>query len=367
VILEINTSTTTGQSLINKFICKNKFMTFALSPSYIDLQEQNGLKVSACGIFTDTKKEGKELSSLCIYSIVSAKRGTALQVVHGPLIPGKTDENLELYRQYLQFLEIVARKNKCDYIRVNPVCGNSLNLKEVFKKLKYHPTPYENLPFSTNFLDLEDFMHRHAKTSDLEGTFYASYSKSCRDNLRKLNKLEKDGSLVFKHSETLPKEAEEIYKSLVKKNNYSAKEFESVSKETVHYSKDNLSFVALAYYNKKLVAFATFIKNHKKGLYVANHHSASIMDKAIVGSNNFTTFLHHKSIQHMAKDGISIYDFWGVNPTDQPKHPWANFSKFKRSFQGQDYAYMPGQDLPLTPKYWITNLYERYQKTRRGH
>jgi hypothetical protein len=40
-------------------------------------------------------------------------------------------------------------------------------------------------------------------------------------------------------------------------------------------------------------------------------------------------------------------DFWGVAPADQPDHPWAGFSKFKRSFGGRFKAYVGTWDLPV--------------------
>jgi lipid II:glycine glycyltransferase (peptidoglycan interpeptide bridge formation enzyme) len=40
-------------------------------------------------------------------------------------------------------------------------------------------------------------------------------------------------------------------------------------------------------------------------------------------------------------------DFWGVAPADQPDHPWAGFSKFKRSFGGRYHEYAGTWDMPV--------------------
>jgi lipid II:glycine glycyltransferase (peptidoglycan interpeptide bridge formation enzyme) len=40
-------------------------------------------------------------------------------------------------------------------------------------------------------------------------------------------------------------------------------------------------------------------------------------------------------------------DFWGVAPADQPDHPWAGFSSFKRSFGGRYKEYAGTWDMPV--------------------
>lgn len=65
-----------------------------------------------------------------------------------------------------------------------------------------------------------------------------------------------------------------------------------------------------------------------------------------------------------AKDnGLTKFDLYGVAPTDDPRHPWAGFTKFKRSFGGEPVTYVGAWDLPLQhlPYY----LYRLYQLLRR--
>src|SRR5207253_9747167 len=33
--------------------------------------------------------------------------------------------------------------------------------------------------------------------------------------------------------------------------------------------------------------------------------------------------------------GAATFDFWGVIPDDNPSHPWAGFSRFKKAFGGR--------------------------------
>ena len=61
-----------------------------------------------------------------------------------------------------------------------------------------------------------------------------------------------------------------------------------------------------------------------------------------------------------AKDqGLSRFDLYGIAPDDSPSHPWAGFSKFKRSFGGTPLTYLGTWDLPIKPvRYWTYRLYQ---------
>ena len=64
-----------------------------------------------------------------------------------------------------------------------------------------------------------------------------------------------------------------------------------------------------------------------------------------------------------AKDkGLQTFDLYGIAPTDDPNHPWAGFTRFKRSFGGTPLTYSGAWDLPLRslPYY----LYRIYQSLR---
>lgn len=61
---------------------------------------------------------------------------------------------------------------------------------------------------------------------------------------------------------------------------------------------------------------------------------------------------------------LKNFDFWGIAPEDADKnHPWAGFTKFKKSFGGQEVAYAGTHDIIRKPvKY---NLYKILRKINR--
>ena len=58
--------------------------------------------------------------------------------------------------------------------------------------------------------------------------------------------------------------------------------------------------------------------------------------------------------------GLQLVDLYGIAPTGaSPDHPWAGFTKFKRSFGGSDVTFAGAWDLPLRPvSYWLYRAYQ---------
>lgn len=62
--------------------------------------------------------------------------------------------------------------------------------------------------------------------------------------------------------------------------------------------------------------------------------------------------------------GATSFDFWGITTSEDPKHPWYGFTKFKQSFGGSLVPYSGTWDLPInSPKY---HLYRLIRKTNRA-
>lgn len=58
--------------------------------------------------------------------------------------------------------------------------------------------------------------------------------------------------------------------------------------------------------------------------------------------------------------GLKYFDFWGIAPEDAPKnHPWKGFTRFKKSFGGEEITYAGTYDIVLNP-----TKYKLYQLTR---
>jgi lipid II:glycine glycyltransferase (peptidoglycan interpeptide bridge formation enzyme) len=68
-------------------------------------------------------------------------------------------------------------------------------------------------------------------------------------------------------------------------------------------------------------------------------------------------------MQAAKRAGHGKYDFWGVAPSDDPKHPWAGITRFKAGFGGDRLAAGGAWELPGN-RFWYT-LYRTAKLLRR--
>lgn len=61
--------------------------------------------------------------------------------------------------------------------------------------------------------------------------------------------------------------------------------------------------------------------------------------------------LHWEMIKKAKAEGFENYDFWGIAPPDEPNHPWAGITRFKKGFGGTEVSYPGTYDLALN-KFW---------------
>ena len=98
-------------------------------------------------------------------------------------------------------------------------------------------------------------------------------------------------------------------------------------------------------------------------LYYAHAGASSLPEHRKINAG--TALLAEAIIDAQAR-GLTTVDLYGIAPEDAPaSHPWAGFTRFKRSFGGHDVTFAGAWDLPLRPaSYW---LYRAYQQLRTLH
>lgn len=63
--------------------------------------------------------------------------------------------------------------------------------------------------------------------------------------------------------------------------------------------------------------------------------------------------LQWQAILDAKNAGYHYYDFFGIAPENQPKHPWAGVSDFKLKFGGERINYLPAQEIVYQP-FWYS-------------
>ncbi|MGL4758782.1 MAG: peptidoglycan bridge formation glycyltransferase FemA/FemB family protein [Patescibacteria group bacterium] len=314
--------------------------SWLISKTYFEYLLSQGEKPELIGEFRNNS-----LISACLFNIVEAKRGKALQVFHGPIIP---DFNSISYRQYLDFLKNIAKQKKCDFIRVNPLSPKMEQVDLVFKTNGFISTPFENMFSTTIQINIEN--------KSIEEV-YEGFSIELKENLQKLFSIEKKGDFRVEIVDELSDDCE----SLTEQQETEQHSFKNIQSVTNFFCSKGEGFVLKLYYRNELRAYQTFVINPNNG-YVCNHHGAVIKSDL-----NYNLLIHYTALKKCIESGYTVYDFWGTAPKDKFKHPWRATTNFKSQFGGIEVEYLNGYDYALTPKYWLTNMYEKYQKIKRGH
>jgi lipid II:glycine glycyltransferase (peptidoglycan interpeptide bridge formation enzyme) len=73
--------------------------------------------------------------------------------------------------------------------------------------------------------------------------------------------------------------------------------------------------------------------------------------------------LHLEAIREAKKRGCRYYDMFGIAPNDDPKHPWAGVTRFKRQFGGEEFTSLGSWDKVFSPsKYLLFKLAEKIRR-----
>ena len=111
-------------------------------------------------------------------------------------------------------------------------------------------------------------------------------------------------------------------------------------------------------------------------LYIAEYHHSPIAAALVCDSDDTRSYVHAAAddtyrklsagtalVGQMILDakhaGLAWFDLYGIADTDDPQHPWAGFTRFKKSFGGQTVASPGTWDLPLhRNQYWLYRAYQ---------
>ena len=115
-----------------------------------------------------------------------------------------------------------------------------------------------------------------------------------------------------------------------------------------------------ATYDDKIIATTLFFDSKTTRIYA---HAAAESAPEYRKLNAGTALLAEAIIdaKHRHMDQIDLY---GIAPENAPKnHPWAGFTRFKRSFGGKDVYSGAAWELPLKPlQYWLYRIYQTIRK-----
>ncbi|NJP03885.1 peptidoglycan bridge formation glycyltransferase FemA/FemB family protein, partial [Candidatus Gracilibacteria bacterium] len=215
----------------------------------------------------------------------------------------------------------------------------------IFKNNKYRTAPLHINPDRTWILDL----------SQGEDEILAHMKKSTRYEVRR---IEKSG-ITVKQGNT-PEDLDifwQLHLETVSRQGFTPFSKKSTETELQIFGEDAQIFSAQI--DNKFYSSSIILFDKKSGYY---HQGSSIYSKAPVAHATLW-----EAIKEAKRRGCTEFNFWGVSPEENKKHPWTGLSRFKRGFGGEEKKFVSAQDFPITKKYWLNFAIERYRKRKRNY
>jgi len=324
--------------------CKEK--TFLNSWNWGEFQKSLGNKIWRVGIF-----ENENLLGVALVVKIKARRGTFIFVPHGPNLKIEDKEKKLKFLESLKGeLEKIAKSEGCDFIRIGPIWKNTKENQEIFSILNFRDAPIFIHPEITWELNIEKS----------EEEILAGMRKTTRYLIKK---GQKEKLLSIREENTLEGVSlfNKVYLETKERQHFVPFSLEYLQKEFLAFKNENQISILLGEYKGEIIAGGIFIFWQDSAFY---HHGASSKKYPKIPTSYLLLF---EAIKKAKQRNCKIFNFWGIAPTDSPKHPWAGLTLFKKGFGGEKKEYVKTKDLPITKKYWINYLVEILRKWKRRY
>jgi peptidoglycan pentaglycine glycine transferase (the first glycine) len=310
--------------------------TFLQGSKNGDFREKLGEKNFRLGV-----RDGKKIVAVAQCQKITARRGTFLHVAHGPLAE-KTNFKKTL-KFFLAEIKKFGRSEKCDFVRISPLIAEEF--EHIFSSEKFRSAPLHINPDRTWTLDL----------TQSEEEIQKNMRKSTRYEVRRIQKV----GITTQHGNA-PEDLKifwDLHHETAARQKFTPFSKKSTEIELEIFGENCQIFSAKI--EGKFFASSVILFDDHAGYY---HQGASKYHKLPAAHATIWA-----AILEAKKRGCREFNFWGVSPSDNPKHPWTGLSRFKRGFGGEEKKFLCAQDAPLTKKYWINFAVEKYRKWKRHY
>lgn len=314
--------------------CQEK--SFLQSWNWGEFNKLMGSKIWRLGVYDKGK-----LVSVALVVKIQAKRGTFLQIQHC----------LSISETLLNKLKEIAKEESCGCIRVAPLLERNKENKKLFQDLGFRDSPMHASAYEATWkLDLtlteEELLKNMRKT-----TRYLIRQAQKDTNIETLRRWSLNDVDIFY----------QIHQEVVKIQKFTPFSLKYLKNEFSAFLPDDRVSLFFGKYQGEIIAATYVIFWSNIGFY---HHAALLPKYHKIP---IAYLLQWEAIREAKRRGCVLYDFWGyVNPKENPKHPWAGPTLFKMGFGGRTCEYVKTQDLPLSKKYFLTYVFEKLRRTKRG-
>jgi lipid II:glycine glycyltransferase (peptidoglycan interpeptide bridge formation enzyme) len=319
------------------FLKRQPNPTFLQSWDWSCFQEKFRNKVYRLGVF-----ENDNLVGICMCYVIKTRFRTHIYTSGGPIIDWHSKN--EAFPMLLGYLKLLAIKNNAKFIRIDPQILDSKENHELLQKYNLVMANTNTQAEKKWVLDL---------SPDLE-TILNNMRKNTRYSIRKAEKqgikttftTKAEDFLIFWNlfTKTFNKQHFTPHPKSYYQNQFEA--FRSEESYRLYYSK----------VDETILCSALFIFYGDSACYL--HAANDSENREFMGAYD----LIWQVIKDAKAAGIKYLDFWGIAPNDDPKHPWAGFTFFKKGFGGNEVDIIRAYDYPVTWDYPLIRLIEGSMK-----
>ena len=338
------------KSVWENFIFSVEEKTFLQSWNWVNFNKETGSTIFRYGVY-----QTEELVATAFVLKVKARRGSFIFLPHGPNL-NKKDISFkkEVIKFLLKKLKEIAKQENCVSVKIAPLLIRTKENISIFKELGFREAPVHIHPDITWELDL------NASAEDL----LLNMRKTTRYLVRKAEK-DKDIQIIKSNNIEGINEFNKIYQITKKRHEFAPFSLDYLKNQFNSFIKDDQILVLLAKYKGEIIASGVFIFWDDIGFY---HHGASSLKYPKIPASYL---LMWKAIEEAKKRGCKKFNFWGIAPisetgTYNKKHPWAGLTLFKMGFGGYSKRYVKTQDFVISSKYWLSFIFEKIRKIKRG-
>lgn len=300
-------------------------------------------KKAGQAIYRHAIKEDRNLVGIAQIFVTRARRGTFLHVRHGPVW---SVQSKPYWREFLQKIALLAKKEGAWFVRVSPLIDNTQEHRLFMHDLGLRPSPIHEVDAERCWvLDLDKS----------EEELLMAMRKTTRYEIRLAQK-----SAVTVRTSTDPKDLKHffaLYEKTSRRQGFVA--HGSIAEEFEVFGREGKALLFLGYHQKNLIAATIVLFYGGQAIY---HHGASIPSKVPV-----SYLVQWEAMREAKKRGMLVYNFYGIAPENKPNHPWRGITLFKKGFGGREINYIHAHDLPVSPFYVIPRTVELIRTKLRGY
>ena len=386
----------------NSFFNVNSSPSFLQSWEWGEFEKNNGYEILRLGIYSSSNveknsdkssRQARTLKAMALVIKIKAKRGRFLFIPHGPIIEVKNQKSKvkNILKTLLIKIQELAVKGNFTFIRIAPIFENTPENQKIFSDLGFKKAPIYMHAERLWILPLT-VETRHASSLQYinDEQLLSGMRKTTRYLIRK---AERDGVIIEKRTdEKAIADFWKIYEETAKRENFVPFSKDFIRKEFEAFNKTGNALFLFGKIDSGVVpadstgppqndvilaseepalpagrrarpesnhlASALIIFTKSTAFY---HQGASIHSKIPV-----TYLLQWEAIKEAKRRGCLFYNFWGILQEGRTPKNWQGLTLFKTGFGGKQIDYLPTQDYIISPKYYLTYLYEKFLGWRRG-